>query len=238
VGLVNERQAIATFALSTADLSVMLVGDSMTIEGRLGNLSLTDDLSPMQDQILSIEGNNFAELKYQTFDSTSPSFNGINSEVDLRSASVKLHFLAKPLQNLYRFATKFAQLKGLYDAATQVAAQRASEISRMKFFVSIESPIIVFPCDAPATNDFLLMKLGRFTGQNDFTRDNVSTTISLNGIHLESVFFEGENSSTLSIIEDVNVNVVAEQSSQGEKTPDNMQADTKVRHHLENDLFS
>lgn len=100
----------------------------MNIHARLGSLSLTDDsdeqtVVPEFKQIMSIEGDNLAEFRYETFDPNDhENYKGIKSSVSLAAASVKLHYLEQPLHDIYLFMTKLAKLKGLYDAATQVRA--------------------------------------------------------------------------------------------------------------------
>lgn len=212
----DSTYSLATLALSTATLSIMLPGSGMTVEGRLGNLSLTDDFQNTtsgqgSDKILSIEGDNFAEVRYQTFDPASGSFAGVNSEVSLRSAAVKVHFLERPLQRLYRLLSRFAHLKVLYDAATQVAVQRASEITRMKFYVEVQSPIIVFPCGPDPKDGTLVLKLGQFKGSNQYSNNVDSIEISLTGTHLESKSHIDQYVSVLNIIDDVAVDVRIEQ---------------------------
>jgi len=62
----------------------------------------------------------------------------------LRPGSIKIRFAERPLHDLHPFMIKFARLKCLCDCATHAAAQRASEIQKMKFDISIQSSIVVF----------------------------------------------------------------------------------------------
>lgn len=122
----NAGARLATLSLSTAKTTVLLFSNTMNIHARLGSLSLSDDsdektIVPEFKQIMSIEGDNLAEFRYETFDpNDKENYKGIKSSVYLAAASVKLHYLEQPLHDIYLFLTKLAKLKGLYDAATQV----------------------------------------------------------------------------------------------------------------------
>jgi len=67
--------------------------------GRLGKALLFSNDSRAEvalsnsKQIMSIEGDNFAEFRYQTFDPQEDHYAGIKSSVYLNAASVKFHFL-------------------------------------------------------------------------------------------------------------------------------------------------
>ena len=66
--LMNENMRLGTLSMSTADVTVLLRANTMRIAARLGSLDLNDDsnletVSPDFKQIMSIEGNNFAEFK-------------------------------------------------------------------------------------------------------------------------------------------------------------------------------
>lgn len=178
--------------------------------GRLGNLALSNDKQAYAvredfNHILSIEGQNFAEFRYQTFDPDDDTYTGIKSAIYLKAASVKLHFLEAPLRGIYLFIAKLAKLKGLYDAATQVAVQRASEIERMQFEVSVKTPILIFPSRPTESLDVLVMRLGKISARNTFATTVNKVAASLNGIQLVSILYHEGQASTLKIIENVDV---------------------------------
>lgn len=182
----------------------------MLILGRLGSMALKNEsaigaAAADFDQLLSIEGSNFAEFRYQTFDVGSKNYAGINSSVALKTASIKIHYQEDPLRNLYMFIAKLAKLKGLYDSATQVAAQRASEVERMQFDVVIKTPIIVFPCDAAHSTDILILQLGEITARNTYEGNVSKTMAGLRGIQLVSKAYTDGKASVLKIIEDIDV---------------------------------
>ncbi|KAL1739455.1 hypothetical protein HDZ31DRAFT_77584, partial [Schizophyllum fasciatum] len=159
VAFSNGGVNLATLALSTADVFVLVRPKTLHVGGRLGSLSLSNDSSFVvrteYSQILSIEGENFADFQYQTFDPTEASYDGVKSLVVLNTASVKFQFLEGPLHGIYKFFVKLAKLKGLYDAATQAAVQSAPDVERMQFKVkSSQDPKLPEP-QGPST-DFRL----------------------------------------------------------------------------------
>jgi vacuolar protein sorting-associated protein 13A/C len=209
--LVNNASRLATLSLSTASASVKILGNILRVNGTLGTLSLTDDSelktrSESFKKLLSIEGDNLANFGYQTFDPADQStFCGVNSMVTLKSGALRLTFLEEPLRDIYQFIIKFAKLKGLYDAAAQAAAQRASEIQRMQFDVSVQSPILVFPRSPTNSTDTLIMKLGEIAAHNSYENVRTMTGASLKGIQLTSEMSYGGNLSRMKIIDDVEI---------------------------------
>ncbi len=208
--LMNGPASLATLSLSTADVAVLVLAKALRVSGKLGSLSLTNDadvydVSHDFGQILSIEGQNLAEFRYQTYDPDEAGYNGIKSTVSLTTASLKLHFLEQPLHDIYLFLVKFARLKGLYDAATQAAVQSAPEMDRMQFEVSVKSPIVVFPFDPVTSRDTLVLRLGEITASNSSKADKNKMTAGLHGIQLVSNIHYDEALSTLKIIDDINV---------------------------------
>jgi vacuolar protein sorting-associated protein 13A/C len=207
----NDGVKLSTLALSTANVSVLLGNNTMLVTGRLGSLNLIDDsemytIHPQFKQILSIEGNNFAEFSYQTFDPTDhETYTGVKSRVHLAAGSIKINFLEEPLHDIYLFLTKLARLKGIYDAATHAAVQRAQEIERMQFDVSIKTPIIVFPSDSAHSPDRLTMRLGELSAGNSFNGPSSTVTAALTGIQLTSDFNATDGLSTLKIIDDIDI---------------------------------
>ena len=208
--MIDGADNLATLSLSTADVAVLLRPKTLRVTGRLGNLALSNDKPAYAvredfNHILSIDGPDFAEFRYQTFDPDEDAYTGVKSTIYLKAASVKLHFLEEPLRGIYLFVVKLAKLKGLYDAATQVAVQRASEIERLQFEVSVKSPILVFPCSPTQSPDVLVMRLGEISARNAFEITLNKVAASLNGIQFVSILYQEGQASTLKIIDDVDV---------------------------------
>jgi len=205
----NTGSKIASLDLSKAAVSLLLRGNALKIAGRLEDISIIDEFSteshdPQFKYILQREGDHFADFSYETFDpADTETFEGINSLLNLRTAALKLTFLEKPLHQVYGFLFKLARLKSLYDAATQAAAQSVSEITRMRFDILVQSPIVVFPKDPAASSDALVLKLGEIMARNRYEGPLNTIEASLQGIGLTSQAYVQQRLSTLKMIDDV-----------------------------------
>lgn len=182
----------------------------MRITGRLGSLALSDDCSVdvcRQEfkQILSIEGNNFAEFRYQTYDPEDEGYTGVKSAIYLAAGSLKVHFLEQPFRDMYLFVTKLTKLKILYDAARDAAVQKASEIERMQFEISVKSPIVIFPSNPAHVPDIVTMRLGEVFASNSFDGDISKISATLSGIQLASDLYYDGKLSTLKIVDDISI---------------------------------
>ncbi|KDR84988.1 hypothetical protein GALMADRAFT_233521 [Galerina marginata CBS 339.88] len=231
--LINEMITLATLSLSTADVTVLVRPKTLRVSGRLGNLTLTNDNQNYVivgdfNRLVSIDGKNFADFRYQTFDPTEDNYDGVKSSVYLNAASIKFHFVEQPLHDLYLFLAKLTKLKGLYDAATQVAVQRASEIERMQFEVSIKTPIVVFPSSPNSSSDALVLRLGEIGARN--TSESVVNQInaSLRGIQLVSCIHREGEAFTLKIIDDIDVSADIIQTNNINRDQDTDYPDTQV----------
>ncbi|KAG7099216.1 hypothetical protein E1B28_001083 [Marasmius oreades] len=209
VALINEAVNLATLSLSTANVAVLVLPTGLQVAARLGSLSLSNDSNdhpvlPDFDQILSIEGHNFADFEYETFKERE---DGIKTTIQLNAGSLKLNYLEQPLHDLYLFLTKLARLKGLYDTATQAAVQTASEVdvARLQFNISIKSPIVVFPSDPGHSQNTLTMRLGEVAARN--TCEGVVNTIdaSLRGVQLTSTLYHEDGISVMKVIDDIDL---------------------------------
>ena len=204
--------SLATLSLSTADVSVLLRPKMLRVAGRLGNLALSNDNPAYTfreefNQILSIQGQNFADFRYETYDPEQGPYKGIKSSVYLNAASLKINFLKEPLRDIHLFVTQLARLKGLYDAATQAAVETAStiEMNQMRFEVSIQTPILVFPADPVYRRDFLVMELGKIAARNSPDQRVNKITATLNGIRLMSNLHTDGNVASLQMIEKIDI---------------------------------
>ena len=78
----NDGIRLATATLRTANVELFIQGKALKLGARLGNLSLLDDVnqgvpsdSPLR-QLISIEGDELADLKYETYDEKSQDYPG------------------------------------------------------------------------------------------------------------------------------------------------------------------
>ncbi|KAM5536198.1 hypothetical protein V8D89_010097 [Ganoderma adspersum] len=234
VNLINDDVHIATLSLSTAYVAILLRSNTMRINGRLGSLALNDDspvktASPDFKKILSIEGDNFADFTYQTYDASEcESYPGVKSSFSLQTGSLKVHYLEHALHDAYAFLMKLAKLKGLYDAATEVAVQRASEIERMKFDVSVNTPIVVFPSDAQHSLDVVILRLGAFSAHNKYENDDSCITAGLHGIQLASRLYYADEPAELKMVDDINIDAEVTQKANIDRLQGNDYPATQV----------
>ncbi|KAG9314367.1 hypothetical protein JVU11DRAFT_5161 [Chiua virens] len=231
--LINDLASLATLSLSTASVLMVLRANTMHISGRLGNLGLNDDRSvdvcrKEFKQILSIEGSNFAEFRYQTYDSEDENYNGIKSAIYLTAGSLKIHFLEQPFHDMYLFVTKLAKLKILYDAARDAAVQKASEIERMQFEISVKTPIIVFPSHPETLLDVVTMRLGEVFAKNSFDGETSRILASLTGLQLVSDLYYDGKPSTLKIVDDINITGDVHQRANIDRFREHETPDTQV----------
>ncbi|MCJ1231722.1 hypothetical protein MMC12_008401, partial [Toensbergia leucococca] len=211
----NDGIRLATLSLNSADVGIFLMGGSMRVGARLGSLSLLDDInqgasadSPLR-QLITIQGDELADFRYHTFDAKDDSYPGFDSEVYLRSGSIKVNFLEEPFRKIINFLVKFGKMQAIFNAARQAAANQASQIQesagKMHFDILIKTPILVFPrvmvADKP--RDLLTAYLGEIYASNKFvpvddSKDALvanSLTAGVRNIRLTSDFHYDEGKS-------------------------------------------
>ncbi|KAJ5665895.1 uncharacterized protein N7477_008343 [Penicillium maclennaniae] len=176
----NDGVRLATLSLNTADVGIFLVGRTMSIQSRIGSLTLVDDvnLGAPEDsdvrRLLTIEGDNFADFKYETFDPESDSYPGYDSEVYLRSGSIKINFMEEPYRKIINFLVKFGKMQAIFNAARQAAASQANQLqenpSRMRLDIVVNTPIVVFPRAMAVEwpRDTITAYLGEIYAKNEF----------------------------------------------------------------------
>ncbi len=222
----NDGIRLATLSLNTADVGIFLSGGAMNVGARLGNLLLLDDINQgaSEDsslrQLISIQGDELADFKYQTFDPQDDSYPGYDSKVYLRSGSLKVNFLEEPFRKIINFLVKFGQMQAIFNAARQAAANQASQMqetaNKMHFDILIKTPIIVFPrvMKADQERDLLTAYLGEIYASNNFEAlGNSGTSATVNKISagirhvlLTSDFhYEGDKSEELEMIDKVDL---------------------------------
>ncbi|EEH20971.2 hypothetical protein PABG_03202 [Paracoccidioides brasiliensis Pb03] len=231
---------LATLSLNTADVGIFLFDPTMRIEARIGSLTLFDDINGTHStarRLMSIEGDDFADFKYQTFDPESGDYPGYNSEVFLRSGSIKINFIEGPYQKIIGFLVKFGKMQAIFNAARQAAANQANQIqetaSLMRFDVIVKTPILVFPriTEEDRPRDFVTAHLGEIYANNKFSplteeRNSPSVNVISAGvrhIRLTSNFwYEDDYCEELQMIEkvDLDFNILYLDHQAGVPRPD------------------
>ncbi|EAW10592.1 membrane morphogenesis protein VPS13 [Aspergillus clavatus NRRL 1] len=222
----NDGVRLATLSLNTADVGIFLVGRAMLIQSRIGSLTLVDDVNTgaAEDsdlrRLLTIEGDNFADFKYETFDPESANYPGYDSEVYLRSGSIKINFLEEPYRKIINFLVKFGKMQAIFNAARQAAANQANQLqenaSKMRFDVVVKTPILVFPgiVTADRPRDTITAHLGEIYAKNTFVPLDESVgspavnliSSGIRNIRLTSKFHYGDGvAEELEMIQKVNL---------------------------------
>ena len=240
----NDGIRLATLSLNTANVSVFLMGGKMQIGARLGNLSLVDDVNqgvPAESslrQLISIQGDELADFKYETFDVVLDTYPGYDSSIFLRSGSLKVNFITEPFRKIMEFGVKFGKMQAVFNAARQAAAEQASELqgraNKMHFDILVKTPIVVFPQvvmnDQPE-RDQLTAYLGEIYANNKFVplddskHSDVANklTAGINKIRLTSLFhYANQKSEELELIDkvDIDFKVTYAEHKPGFKRPD------------------
>ncbi|KAF2749676.1 vacuolar protein sorting-associated protein 13 [Sporormia fimetaria CBS 119925] len=240
----NDGIRLATLSLDSGDVGIFIHGKTMRIGGRLGNLSLVDDVNqgvPEDSslrQLVTIEGKNLADFSYETFDSDLDSYPGYDMSVTLRTGSIKVNFLTEPFRKIMEFAVKFGKMQAIFNAARQAAANQATQIqqraTKFHFDVVISTPIVVFPrmviSDKPE-RDTLTANLGEIYAKNTFvplddSKDaDVANKLSAGIRHVKltsNLHYEDGKSEELQLIDkvDLDFNITMVEHKAGQQRPD------------------
>lgn len=226
----DDGTRLATLSLNTADVGIFLAGQTMRIQATMGSLTLFDGMNQKGPgsaarRLMSIEGEDFADFRYQTFDPTLNDYPGYNSEVFLRSGSIKINFIDEPYRRIVNFLVRFGKMQSIFNAARQAAANQASQMqdtaSFMRFDIVVMTPILVFPriTEEDRPSDFITAHLGEIYANNKFSPvddSNDARTVNIinagmRNIRLTSHFYYPEdNSEDLEMIEKVDLHFNAQ----------------------------
>ncbi|KAI0596932.1 vacuolar protein sorting-associated protein 13 [Biscogniauxia sp. FL1348] len=241
----NDGIRLATLSFNHADVGVFLMGKTMRVAAKLGDLTLVDDVNigASEDssfrQLVTIQGEELADFRYETYDaSNTKAYPGYDSSVYLRAGSIKVNFLEEPFRKIIEFLVKFGKMQAIYNAARQAAANQAQQLqqstSRFKFDVVVNTPIIVFPRpmspDRPH-RDLVTAYLGEIYAQNRFAPldDSAEAEIAMKlsagirNIRMTSLFhYPEDESEELEMIDHVDLcfNITYAEHKEGWKRPD------------------
>lgn len=239
----NDGVKLATLSVNSGDVGMLLAGGTMQLKARLGSLSLIDDVnqdvptsSPLR-RIIAIEGDQLADLKYETYDQNGTDYPGYDTSVFLRTGSIKLNFLEESLREIMEFGVKFGKMQAVFNAARQAAANQASQVqqnaSRMHFDIVVKTPIVEFPRAAAGDGprDSVTAYLGEIYAFNKFVPVKESSSglmvnklsAGIRSIRLTSKFhYDGGEEEILEMIEkvDLDFRVRYLEHQQGLERPD------------------
>lgn len=238
----NDGIRLATLSLIAADLGIFLMGKTMRIGAKLGDLSLLDDIdqgAPKEmRELVSIEGKELADFTYETFDADdADAYPGYDSSVGLQAGSLKVNFSSEPFRKVIDFLVKFGRMQALFNAARQAAANQAQQVqqspSKMHFDITIKTPIIVFPrtmVDGNPRRDTITAYLGEIYAQNKFVPldDSKNSPIAMRlsagirNIKLVSAFYFDNKPEELEMIHQVDLGfaITNAEHQRGAKRPD------------------
>ncbi|KAK0724982.1 hypothetical protein B0H67DRAFT_480247 [Lasiosphaeris hirsuta] len=241
----NDGIRLATLSFNHADVGVFVFGTTMRVSTKLGDLSLVDDVnlgvseSSSLRQLVTIQGDELADFRYETFDSTKQDlYPGYDSSIYLRAGSIKVNFVEEPFRKIIDFLVKFGKMQAIYNAARQAAANQANQLqqsqSRIKFDVVVKTPIVVFPRNvAPESSkrDLITAYLGEIYAQNKFAplddSENSEVAMKLSAgirnIRLTSNFhYSDDQEEELELIDhvDLDFKVTYAEHKEGIKRPD------------------
>jgi vacuolar protein sorting-associated protein 13A/C len=240
----NDGIRLATLSLSSAEVGVFLMGKTLNVSARLGNLGLVDDINQGVDeksslrQLVSIQGDELADFRYETFDSESKSYPGHDSSIYLRAGSLKINFVTEPFRKIMEFGVKFGKMQAIFNAAREAAANQATKVqesaSKMHFDIVVKTPIVAFPrmiiTDSPE-RDLMTAYLGEIYANNKFvplddSKDaDIANKLSagVRNIRLTSKFHYPDNKSEeLELIDkvDIDFNITQADHKAGRERPD------------------
>ena len=237
----NDGIRLATLRLKTADVGIFLNSGTIRVDARLGSLSLLDDVnqgaapdSPLR-QLVTIQGDELADFKYQTFDAKGESYPGYDTKIYLRSGSIKVNFLEEPFRKIINFLVKFGKMQAIFNAARQAAANQASQLqesaTKMQFDILIKTPIIVFPrvMVAEKPRDLITAYLGEIYANNKFSAvkesgDEVNKiSAGIRNVRLTSdLHYDNDRHEELEIIDkvDIEFTVTYAEHKRGSSRPD------------------
>lgn len=240
----NDGIRLATLSLSSAEVGVFLMGKTMNVSARLGNLSLIDDVNQgvheksSLRQLVSIQGDELADFRYETFDAESKSYPGYDTSIFLRAGSLKVNFVTEPFRKIMEFGVKFGKMQAIFNAAREAAANQASKVqgsaSKMHFDILVKTPIVAFPRMVITENperDLMTAYLGEIYANNKFvplddskdadTANKLSAGVR--NIRLTSKFhYADEKSEELELIDkvDIDFNITQADHKPGRERPD------------------
>jgi len=240
----NDGIRLATLSLSSAQVNVFILGKSLQVGAKLGALELVDDVNMGVSEesslrkLVSIQGDELADFRYETFDSAAESYPGYDNSVFLRSGSIKVNFVTEPFRKIMEFGVKFGKMQAIFNAARQAAAEQATKVqesaNKMHFDILIKTPIVAFPrmvMNDTAERDTVTAYLGEIYARNKFVSSNDSDasetanklSAGIHNIRLTSNFHYEENKlEELEMIDKVNLdfNITQIEHRTGAQRPD------------------
>jgi vacuolar protein sorting-associated protein 13A/C len=175
---------LSTGELSHGNITILMDPNSLEVEGKLRNFTLSDDVSSLETiestsqkktapiYIISIDGDELADFVYKTYDPLTATFPGYHQLLKLNMGAVKV-VLSDALKSTMDFLTQFLIMKVVYDAARNAAIENAqnnqNNQNRFHFDIQIKSPVVILPGSTEDSLD-LTAHLGEIRARNEFKK--------------------------------------------------------------------
>lgn len=208
---------LATLTLDKADISLFMLPDSMRLKSKIGGLNLIDNDIHEGRKLISIQGDDLADLYYETYDvetNTLP----YTSLVRFESRSMIFNVFEDSFSRIYEFINHFQRMKYIYDAARDAALDQATNVDspdKIMFDILVRAPIFVFPKPVDPADDVfdsITLNLGEIHTSNEIIeKDGIFFNMikaGLSNTKILSSFVVGENyeRQDLEIIDKLDIN--------------------------------
>ncbi|KAG1472650.1 hypothetical protein G6F56_001412 [Rhizopus delemar] len=200
VMLNNDGSRLATLGLHSGDLLVLLEPKTMQVNGKFGNLTLSDDAAhsdAIEKFIVSIQGDALADFSFQTFSDHAD----YDQAFKLRMGAIRI-VVSSTLQPIMHFMTEFLEMKSIYDNAKSTA-QETQVSSRFHYDVLIHSPLVVLPADG---KDTITAYLGEIRAKNEFESGGAHIECGLYKINVQSMIAN----ESLQVLQDLDIAVTVD----------------------------
>ncbi|GAA5798753.1 hypothetical protein HPULCUR_004159 [Helicostylum pulchrum] len=206
----NDGARLGTCEIRYGELFIMLEPETLEVNGRFGNFTLSDDTISEVDSncntsiasethIVSIVGDELADFTYQTFDKEDSNFPGYDQTFKLKMGAIRL-YVTESVKPTLNFLTEFLEMKNVYDAARSAAVETAQQYnkgtSRFHFDVVVKSPVLLFPVGENKKTDRLVAHLGEIRANNKFIdavrKDvkNISNSVDVPVTHINCGLYD------------------------------------------------
>ncbi|KAK6198690.1 vacuolar sorting [Scheffersomyces amazonensis] len=210
---------LATIELSTAHIDVLVVPEAMEVCAKLGALTVHDDIpngTPSDSelrQLISMNGDNLAELTYKTFDRTTNT-EAYDSLVQFKTGAIAITFIEHSVNRIISYLAHFLQMKAIYDRARDAAINQAQmDDAKYKFDILVDAPTIVFPAITNATTttstnykfEKVIANLGEIFMSNEYINHENVISAGIRNVSLSSEFHYDPVTQTAHIVDDLDM---------------------------------
>ncbi|EDK46335.1 conserved hypothetical protein [Lodderomyces elongisporus NRRL YB-4239] len=170
---------LATATLETAQINMNILPESMDIEGRLGSITVLDNMSSLQandlqeQKLIHMNGDNLAELSYKTYD---VHVEDRPSELVFKTGALTINFVESSFNRLVEYFDQFLKMKAIYDGARMAALNEDTQLPvKLKFDILIKAPTVYFPVQQ---DNRFVANFGELYAKNDYKGANMKNCIT------------------------------------------------------------